>query len=61
MIDECKSPEFVPVHEVRETDKEFRIDNMKIKGVGIDSVKTKPFGDGVIITLSFLAKSYVRD
>lgn len=58
---EWKYSEFTPTHEVRETDEEFWIDDKKIEGVGVDSVKIEPLGDNVIVTLSFLAKSYARN
>ena len=45
---------------VIETDRAVYVDGKKINHVVKDSVKTEPFGDETIVTLSFFASDFLK-
>lgn len=50
-----------PKHIVVETDKAVYVDGKRIDFVIKDSVQTEPFGEWEIVTLSFVARGYLKN
>lgn len=51
----------IPIHTVKETQKELWIDDKPIYNVLADGVKAKQEGPLVEVTVTFLARSYVKE
>lgn len=49
-----------PKHIVIETDNAVYIDGKRIRFIVKDSIKTEPFGSYAVITLSFVAKKFLK-